>query len=396
MIEIKASVTIPKIISLYADLYTAETDGGRGIDLKLPLSLTNNHFGVLFSLLQFVSCWIRSPLSGNLILPVLTDEEAAEYLKNEFVYPTVVLAWEKEILNLAGANIRTVLKKPSQIYYQELDFFKNKEHHSIPVFCFDHDQSKRGKSRVFYDLNNRLMRESNMEFTLHPAFEKLSNQFNKAVFKSSVKNELTTFYGIIHELFSNTDEHAKTNEKGFNLYPNIRALYIKFHRTSLERYLDIYKEFPGLVKFFSSGFQTGEQNQLYLVEISVLDSGPGLYKRFTGNSDFETSIGNEIDIIKQCLYIHKTSATEINKSNKGYGLDRILKLLDGKGFLRIKTGRADVFRDMKNTRYVAHENPSDIQLNDWINNSNNSYTVNQAVEGALISILYPLTYVPYE
>jgi hypothetical protein len=396
MIEIKANITIPKIINLYAELQTAQTGEGELIDLKLPPSLTNNHFGVLFSLLQFIASWIRNSASGRLILPVNTTDEAAEYLKNEFVYPAVVLAWEKEILNIEGVNIRSALKKPSQNYYQELDFFNNKEHHSIPVFCFDHDLSKRGKSRVFYDLNNRLMRESNMEFTLHPAFEKLSNQFNKAVFKSSVKSELTTFYSIIHELFSNTDEHAKTNEKGFNLYPNIRALYIKFHRTTIEKYLEIYKGFPGLVKFFNSDFNTNEQNQLYLVELSVLDSGPGLYKRYTGNSDYQTTMANEVDIIKQCLYIHNTSATEINKSNKGYGLDRMLQLLDGKGFVRIKTGRADIFRDMKNIRYTGHDSHSAIQLNDWLNNSVEDYTVNQPVEGTLISILYPLDYVRYE
>jgi hypothetical protein len=394
MIEIRSNITIPKIIALYDKLKANETAGP--IDLKLPVSLSQNHFGVVFSLLQFIASWMRNPISGRLILPVNTSEEAIEYLKNEFVYPAVVLSWEKEIFNIQGENIRGLLKKPSQEYYRELDFFNNKEHHSIPVFCFDHDLSKRGKSRVFYDLNNRLMTESNMDFTLHPAFEKLANRFNRTVFKASVKDELNTFYGIIHELFSNTHEHARTNEKGYNLYPNLRALYIKFHNTTVTKYQEIYREFPGLSQFFNSEFKISGSQQLYLVELSVLDSGPGLYKRYTGAADYLATIGEEVDIIKQCLYIHNTSSTEINKNNKGYGLDRMLKLIDGKGFVRIKTGRADVFRDMKNHRYVAHENHTAIQLNDWQNDSETDFKVNDPAAGTLISIFYPLEYVPYE
>ncbi|RYE14797.1 MAG: hypothetical protein EOP45_19165 [Sphingobacteriaceae bacterium] len=318
------------------------------------------------------------------------------YFKKHNILAVIVLSWEKEIINLNGENIRGLLKKPSQDYYRELDFFNNKELHSIPIFCFDHDLSKRGKSRVFYDMNNRLMTESNMDFTLHPAFEKLASRFNKMVFKASVKNELSTFYGIIHELFSNTHEHARTNEKGYNLYPNIRALYIKFHNTTIPKYQETYQEFPGLVQFFKSDFKVNDNKQLYLVELSVLDSGPGLYKRYTGTPNYTDPIKEEVDIIKQCMYIHNTSSTELNKSNKGFGLDRMLQLINGKGFVRIKTGRADVFRDMKNHRYVAHENHSAIQLNDWRNNSATEFTVNEPTAGTLISIFYPLEYVPYE
>lgn len=393
MISIRNNITIPKIISLYSELNTISDDGF--IDLKMPTSLTNNDFGLLSSLLQFVATWVRNPLSRQLILPVNNDFEAIEYLKNEFVYPVVVITWEKEIVNLNGEKLRQLLKRPSQLYYQELDFFQNKDHYSIPIYCFDHDRSKRGKSRVFYDVNNKLLNEASMEFTLHPAFEKLSNQFNKVVFKQSVKNELSTFYGIIYELFSNTHEHARTSEKGFNLYPNLRSLYLKFHRATISKYLDIYKDFPGLVRFFESQFQLNN-DQLYLVELSVIDSGPGLYKRYSGKSDFNVLIQDEIDIVKQCLYIHNTSSTEINKNNKGYGLDRMLQLIDGKGFVRIKTGRADIFRDMKNNRYVAHAKHSDIQLNDWTTDDINNYTINAEVTGTVISILYALDFIPYE
>lgn len=394
MIEIKSTITLPQINALYTQL-NKDVKGGV-VDVQLPKELKSKNFGLLFSLIQFVSTWIRQPMSGNLILPVNSDEEAIEYLKNEYVYPIVVMSWEKEIKNLLGDNIRAKLKIPSQEYYKQMDFFETKEKDSIPVFCFDHDLSKRGKSRVFYDMNNRLMSEANMDFTLHPAFEKLANHINKLVFKESIKKELTSFYGIIHELFSNTNEHATTDENGYNLYPNIRALYIKFHRTTIAKYLDIYKDFPGLLNFFNSEFKVNQQNQLYLIELSVLDSGPGLVKRYTGKRDHELSIDKQVEVIKQCLYIHNTSSTELNKNNKGYGLDRMLKIIDGKGFVRIKTGKADVFRDMKNNKYVEHKSHSEIKLFDWVTNSDKTFTSNELAEGTLISILYPLDFLHYE
>ncbi|TKC59176.1 hypothetical protein FBD94_16730 [Pedobacter hiemivivus] len=396
MIEIKSSINIQQINHLYREL--ADLSGKQiQIDLKLPKAIQKRNFGVVFSLLQFICTWIRNEDSGALILPVSTDAEAIDYLTNEFVYPSVVLSWEKQIRNINGENIRSFLKAPSQEYYRKLDFFENKERDSIPVFCFDHDLSKRGKSRVFYDAENQLLSEAYLDFTLHPALVKLSNHFNKRVFKSAVKNELNSIYGIISELFTNTHEHARTNEKGFNLYPNLRSLYIKFHKAPVQTYLQTYKELPGLVKFFNSEFKVNDQNELYLIELSFLDSGPGYVKRFTGRSDIIMPIEQEVEIIKQCLSIHKTSAPESNKSIKGYGLDRMLELLNGKGFLRIKTGHADVFRDMKNVAHIKDiKKSSDIVLYDWSTNSDDNFTVNQWSEGALISIFYPLDFLPYD
>uniref|UniRef100_UPI00197E28FB hypothetical protein n=1 Tax=Pseudomonas viridiflava TaxID=33069 RepID=UPI00197E28FB len=97
----------------------------------------------------------------------------------------------------------------------------------------------------------------------------------------------------------------------------------------------------------------------------------------------------------ECLYIHNTSSTELNKQNKGYGLDRMLKILDKKGIVRIKSGRADIFRDMKNVEYTQHSSPSELQLYDWKIDSSKKFTKNEWAEGTLISILYPLDFIPY-
>lgn len=386
VLKITPSITIPKLNDLFDELSKLKEDG---VDLQLPKRIDSLDFGVLFSLLQFIATWIRAKQTGNLLLPVKGIEEAKRYLEeNEFVYPAIVLCWERQILDEDNTNLRLDLKEPSKAYFQRMDFFELKGN-SVPIFCFDHDKVMRGLSRHFYN-ENRLVNEGVLGFNLHKAYQKIGS-FNKDVFRESMKNSLENFNGIIHELFGNTNEHAKTNELGQNLYPNIRAIQLKFHKKTLVRFKETYHDFPGLIRYFDSEFETNE-GELYLVEISILDSGPGLYKRYTGSRAYDTAIFNEVQIIKECLYRHNTSSTSSKRDNKGIGLDRVLSTLDDKGFVRIKTGRADVFRDMKSHRYSHHERASDIKLFDWQSNSETDFIEHPPAAGTLLSIFYPLNF----
>jgi hypothetical protein len=388
MIKVTGNLSIPKVQNLYTELATSKEDE---IDILLPKRIDKLDFGLLFSYLQFLSTWIRNNRSGKLHLPVNNTEEAVEYLEfNEFVYPSIVLAWEKEIVNLNGENIKGELKNPSKEYFNRMDFFELKGT-SVPIYCFDHDKSNRGLSRHLYKNFKELVNETTLGFNLFNAFKKVGG-FNKGLFRTGVKKQYDDFIAIIHELFNNTHEHAKTNELGYNLYPNIRAMQLKFHKKPIKKFIEQFQDYAGLVDYFNSGFTPNNLGEIYLLEISILDSGPGFVKRYKKRGDYNLNISEEVEIIKQCLYRHNTSDDGFRGEIKGIGLDRVLQTLDAKGFVRIKTGRADVFRDMKNNRYHHHENASEIQLNDFQNNSTNNFTVFPAAEGTLLSIFYPLEF----
>lgn len=388
MIKVTGNISIPKIQNLYSELATTND---ALIDVQLPKKIEKLDFGILFSYLQFLSTWVRNNSSGKLQLPVYNTEEAIEYLdNNEFVYPSIVLAWEKEIVNANGENIKGELKLPSKYYFNRMDLFDLKGT-SVPIYCFDHDKSNRGLSRHLYKNFRELVNETILGFNLFNAFKKVGG-FNKEVFRTGIKGHYDDFIAIIHELFTNTHEHAKTNELGYNLYPNIRALQLKFHKKPINKFIEQYQNYAGLVQYFNSGFSVSQQGDLYLLEISILDSGPGFVKQYKKISAYNLNISEEIEIIKHCLYRHNTSADGLRGEIKGIGLDRVLQTLDGKGFVRIKTGQADVFRDMRNNRYHHHDNASEIQLNDFQNNSTNNFSVYPAAEGTLLSIFYPLEF----
>lgn len=387
-INIKQSVTLAYIEKLYDELYSNEKE--KTIDIKLPKIILQSDFSVLTSFLQFISTWLRKNNSGNLYLPLVEVEEFSKYLNQEFVYPTIVLCWEKEILNEDGDNIRNKLKMLSQDYFNKMEYLELKSNESIPIYCFDHDLSKRGYSRFLYELDKTVVSEEALDFNLYSVFEKIGNHFNKELFRRSIRPVMEDFAKITHELFLNTDEHARTDINGNNLYPNIRSVYFKFHKRTLKNYKRDYKKNIGLINYFDSGLALNDKSELYLFEISVIDSGPGLTKRFEKINDLGSlTLKEEVESIKKCLFKHNTSSIGINKKNKGLGLNRVLETIDEKGFLRIKTGRVDVFRDMRNSRYIKSNSPDEIILNDWNSNSQ-EFTKHKNAEGTLISIIYPL------
>jgi len=306
MIKVTGNISIPKLQNLYSELATSDE---AVIDVHLPKKIEKLDFGLLFSYLQFLATWIRNNRSGKLHLPVNNTAETIEYLdNNEFVYPSIVLAWEKEIVNANGENIKSELKNPSKEYFNSMDLFELKGT-SVPIYCFDHDKSNRGLSRHLYKNFRELVNETTLSFNLFNAFKKVGD-FNKGAFRTGIKGSYDDFIAIIHELFTNTHEHAKTNELGYNLYPNIRALQLKFHKKPIDKFKEQFQGYAGLVQYFNSAFKLNEQNELYIFEISILDSGPGFVKRYKKVSDYKLNIGDEAE--------RKRINEQITKKNKNY------------------------------------------------------------------------------
>ncbi|MEQ9229098.1 MAG: hypothetical protein RIF46_00335, partial [Cyclobacteriaceae bacterium] len=76
----------------------------------------------------------------------------------------------------------------------------------------------------------------------------------------------------------------------------------------------------------------------------------------------------------------------------GIGLDRMLSVLDGKGFLRIKTGSLCVYRNLISNPYEKLSNYESMYLTDWDTHSRTDFPSKIASTGTAISIIYPLVY----
>jgi hypothetical protein len=127
-----------------------------------------------------------------------------------------------------------------------------------------------------------------------------------------------------------------------------------------------------------------------MLETSILDSGPGLARKISGKNNLsEISIEREVELVKECLIKHRTTSKSFSSTIKGQGLDKVLKLLDKKGFLRIRTGRLELFRNFISDPYTESYTVDKVVLKDFISNSLN-YTALPEASGTLYTFYYPI------
>jgi hypothetical protein len=159
---------------------------------------------------------------------------------------------------------------------------------------------------------------------------------------------------ITFELMKNTFEWGRTNKDNVSLDPNLRGVLFKFYKNRRKTLVDDFKDHPGVVNYLNSKtLKENTQGELYFLELSVFDSGAGFIEKYKSlNKSTKLS---DVDIVKTCMIKHNTSAQGLEKDDKGIGLDRVLKTLNKKGFLRIKTGTVCLYRDLIANNYLELE-----------------------------------------
>lgn len=365
------------------------------VNIMLPKTLNYSHFGIVPTLIQFVITWLRYENSDKLILDTedTSDESLREFFKNEFIFPMVVLVWNKSgVYTKNGVNLRKFLQNLTKLYGERMLNGRAIPGNKLLLTDFDHLPDDRllpcfGNRYEFIPSKTQL--KSSLDKGLKDVFY-MYNELPRAF-----DQEKDPFISIIYELMKNTFEWGRHNEFLVPLEPNIRGTLIKFIKKKRSTLLQEYKWHKGLKDFFGSRkLRENANNELYFMELSVFDGGIGFSKKFQSlNSEAEEM--NEIDIIKRCLTKHATSDQGIYKDEKGLGLDEILKILDGRGLIRIKTGKSCVYRNMITHRYNKSQENNDITLFDWKNNQNDNFTSYKEIEGAVITLIYPIAFTEF-
>lgn len=385
-LKIKRNINITYINELYEIVESSPVSQ----KILVPKNIERNSFGVIPSLIQFFASVIRKEKCSALVLPYSSSEDLQNYIEVEFVYPFVVLAWDLRITDEQGNDLKPKLSPISQKYFSKLEFLKIKVLRSLPIYSFDHDIVQRGLSRYFYDEKYRLVQLDQLEFNLHPIFSKLSLAHNKEDSKKTIAPIISDLSEIIFELFKNTHEHGRTKITGGYYFPNVRNVTLRTIRRKKSAYL-ADDELPESVKeYFNNNLPLTEQSDFIMFEISILDSGPGLVCRYSNTDDLSTlTINEEVTFTRECLLKHKTSSNAYLSNIKGEGLDKVMQLLNGKGFLRIRTGRLDLFRNFISDPYQETADINKIVLKDYFNN-NSQFQEHPQVVGTLHSFYYPI------
>jgi hypothetical protein len=392
-LKIKPTLRLSDFDRYAKEIYSFDNNTEK-LDIQLPSQITRSFFAVTSSLIQLVASWLRSEIRGKLILDLVNDPVAiSKIYEEEFFFPIIAMAWnDVQIVNLQGINMRPELRDDQNKFILKMRKISPLKGEKLLLVNLDHFDNNSGILPFFETRNQGPVSEISL-------LDSLRMPIINDVLKNnrSSQNEFLSIFNnmgaIIYELIKNTFEWAKTNEYGLPLSPNIRGLFVRFYKKNRSTLLEEYEKDTPIYEYFKDDtiLQNNDAGQIYFVEISVFDSGVGFIRKFKDEEQIE--ILDDISIIKKCLIKNQTSSVSIFKEKKGIGLDRILRTLDKKGFLRIKTDKYCLYRNMIESPYqeLSQADYKMVELNDWYNQSSTDFTKMPDSVGSNISILYPMS-----
>ncbi|MFM0390987.1 hypothetical protein [Paraburkholderia phytofirmans] len=178
---------------------------------------------------------------------------------------------------------------------------------------------------------------------------------------------------LLYELFRNTDEHATTDERGRPYGKSVRAVmakFISYEAKDAAAYLG--EEDPSLAFFLMHNIANrhkyanaeGKQvasKQTSLLELTVVDTGPGLARRWLSRHGHDAdeigslSIEQEVSLVQKCFELH---ATTKSTAGSGGGLSHVLRTLQQlNAYLRLRTGRVCLTQDFSSPRATVSFEP---------------------------------------
>ncbi len=388
-IRIKNSIKLFEVNNLYDQL---NDNTSKKIDLRLPRTIEKYFFSLAPNIIQFAATWIRSEKRGKLIIDLNIDDNlsAEKYYEQEIYFPIISMAWNDiPICNLSGDNLRPFLRSFQNKFILKMRKAKAMKGEKLLLLNLDHFDSESGILSFFENNGSFDAIEDDLEAILKKPIT--TDVIKYARSKVEIEKKFSDIVGIIFELMKNTFEWGKENELGVPWNPNIRGLYIRSYKKTQTNILSENASDKNIIEYFSHPtLETNDSQQLFFIEISVFDTGSGFIKKFNNKNNIE----DDFTILKSCLIKHQTSSTGNLENDKGIGLDRILSSLDDNGFIRIKTDKYCVYRNMIKNRYRLTENynPDKMQLFDWETGSEKSLSLNNECSGTLVSILYPISF----
>lgn len=384
-ISIPKSITPSRIKDLYEKyIHQQKLDH---VTLIIPNSINKYTFGLLADLLKFVITLNNKESIKTLKVDIEKDNLDSLY-DHEFAYPIISLLWNtSNFVDKDNHEIKGILRDKQNLFFTIMNSLERIKGNKYILTNTDHLSKNKGLIRL---LENQNGFNDNEEQITKNIKKILLN--NVLTFNKNNQLEFEEIIGdigaIVYELTKNTYEWGRTDANLIDIKSSIRGVYFRFHINKNEKIIEEFQNTP-LNHFFKHPFILenciNEQNQIYYLEIVVFDSGVGFIDKFNQRNGL-----NDLEIIKKCLVKNQTSSTSNLKSKKGLGLDRILNILNKKGFVRISTDRYCVYRDLIKDNYkpIDTEQLDKLKLDDWNGNDFNTENIVRS-QGSYISILYP-------
>lgn len=381
-------------------------------DLSMSLHPQVSSIGVEAAAAQMAITWAKYNPSSQLRLPLSQELATATDQTERFVkkhpiglvacsmlsvsedqHPKISLIADRAIEEQLHSYRTAPQEQQLSLFAREDSDWSTK---SIPSMgqklflpCVDHLEF--GKIPHMYNSDSKMRSESEFRALIDRLLRKIltSSAFSSDTVNPFSPDLVSGISRIVFELFDNTDRWATRDANGENLPKSSRGILLRLHNASGTSFRKSIANVLPLNQYFSRPELLSDS--LRMIEISIYDSGPGLAARYL-KCELTDNDTIEIEFQAVCDCFGKGRSTS-RQSGRGFGLYYLMKTLtDLKGFVRLRSGRLSLYRDLieKGTREnKVKEGWFGNNFSDWYGNTGDP-TKLPPVQGAVFTILVPV------
>lgn len=254
----------------------------------------------------------------------------------------------------------------------------------VQLLAVDHSIKKYAYPSCFYTSEgNNSLRQSQFYTNLLNRIIKLTPTTRTTVSEEHIKD----LGQIIYELIENTEQHAKHEINTGRISKSVRGLVIEYKLISKEQTSASIGGANSAITQYLEGIRHVNKTA-HLLEISIFDSGEGIFKSFASENKLDMSIEDEVKVVENSF--SKGTTSKADSQGYGRGLFNVRSILNKqKGFISLRTGRIGVYHDF-NLHPIPESEKTSLPLYDEISKLNKYYNKQASVEGLACSILVPL------
>jgi hypothetical protein len=253
----------------------------------------------------------------------------------------------------------------------------------VQLFAVDHSIKKYSFPSCFYSPEgSNALKQSEFYTKMLERIVELSPT------KSNVtEGQLSDLGHAIYELVENTEQHGKLEINTGKINKSVRGLVIDYKLITKEQSSESIGGENTAITDYLEGIRVNDRT-VHMLEISVFDSGEGIFKTLESTNNENVSVQDEVDVVKKSFAKGITSKSDYR--GVGRGLNSVKNVLAQRhGFISFRTGRIGVYRDF-NLQPLREAESEPLSLFDENNKSENNFNKLASVEGLACSILVPL------
>lgn len=356
------------------------------IDLLLGKNLKDWQIGGQAALMQFFITWSKKCPNARL-RTFINPSDRAEIQINELIrkpFGLVAFLMAPEVLRLKGEeSLKKVAYPAAARQIAEMSKGLDEIGGGTKVFllCVDHSTKwtlphlyypngeVRGRSE-FSELAHLILRRTAPKHQIHSLYQKGVGKLGT----------------ILFELFQNTHDWARQGLTGVPPRRSVRAVLVEQHNASIQEMKNHAYGDALLQEYIGSEVIKSQNGRQMFLEISVIDSGDGLAKRWLAREwTNDLTVDAETEACIQCLQKWSSST---HRYPRGLGLFTVVRMLSQlQGFLRIRSGRVRLSRDFIKQPALKDEEKAGVAFSE---SCHFDRKISARVEGTLFTLLIPL------